>query len=309
MYHACQDIIEYLMTTTGGGAQDSEHRALRSAAGNAYRDLINVRDWAWYNSAVSLDSDELKNAGRVILPADCKNVDALIPPDRSTPCVFVNLKEYLQLMEYDSSAGSTIWWTVRPSGEVPGSLDLLIGGREPPIYENQPYVITYRRSPPPLRYMGYEKGCRDQTINPDGCVRRYGTPTNFPEGPHGIHPFTAEEIIGQPGSLVGNPPVGARTVVSDYLDIGDYMLSALLSGAEAWYARLTGKNVEGAMTVHNRDLRLAMEVDGLAPMSGRRRDGYRYPEGVEMPYAATATARAMGYYSPSGPDTGTLTNP
>jgi hypothetical protein len=87
------------------------------------------------------------------------------------------------------------------------------------------------------------------------------------------------------------------------------MYSAMLSACEVWYARLAGRNVEGALTVHMRDMKLAMEQDGMNPMSGRRTYTYRYPEGMEMPYASTGTARRLGYYSSESDDTGTDINP
>jgi hypothetical protein len=307
MYLAAQDIIEYLLATTGGGVQDSEHRALRAAAANAYRDLVHAHDWKWHDSALTIPAGSLSEPPyEFLLPADCKNVDSIVPPDRTTPCVYTTHQEYLRLLSYDTSPGSTIWWTVVRSEEHPDRMKLLLGGRSAPVYPTDAYLLSYRRKPAPLRYMGYEKICRDGTPAPAGAVKRYGTPTQFPEGPYGIHPFTAEEIAGVDGTLTGTPPENARVVFSDALDIGEYMLSALLSGAEAWYARLAGKNVEGAMTVHARDMRLAMEHDGAAPFSGRRTRVLRYPENIEMPYASTGTARSLGYYSPTQPDGGNV---
>jgi hypothetical protein len=307
MYLCAQDVIEYLLATTGGGVQDSEHRALRAAAANAYRDLINAHDWKWHASSLTIPAGVLSTPPyEFLLPSDCKNVDAIVPPDRTTPCVYTTHQEYLRLLSYDTSPGSTIWWTVAKSEKHPDRMKLLLGGRSAPVYPTDSYLLSYRRKPLPIRFMGYEKTCRDGTAPPSGTVRRFGTATQFPEGPYGIHPFTAEEIVGVTGTLVGTPPENAKTVFSDSLDIGDYMLSALLSGAEVWYARLSGKNVEGAMTVHARDMRLAMEQDGVAPFSGRRTHVLRYPENLEMPYSSTGTARALGYYSPSPQDGGNI---
>jgi hypothetical protein len=307
VYLAAQDIIEYLLATTGGGVQDSEHRALRAAAANGYRDLVHAHNWKWHDSSLAIPAGSLSSPPyEFLLPADCKNVDAIVPPDRTTPCVYTTHQEYLRLLSYDTSPGSTIWWTVVRSSERPDRLKLLLGGRTAPVYATDSYLLSYRRKPAPLKYMGYEKVCRDGSQPPQGTVLRYGTSTQFPEGQYGVHPFTAEEIVGTAGSLVGTPPEGARTVFSDLLDVGEYMISALLSGAEAWYARLTGKNVEGAMTVHLRDMRMAMEQDGAAPMAGRRTHVLRYPENIEMPYGSTGTARSLGYYSPSSQDGGNV---
>lgn len=305
MYLAAQDIIEYLLATTGGGSQDSEHRSLRAAAANAYRDLVHAHDWKWHASSIAIPAGVLSSPPhKFLLPGDCKNIDSIVAPDRTTPCVYTTYQEYLRLLAYDTTPGSTIWWTVTKSTSRPDRMELLLGGRNAPVYATDTYLVSYRRKPAPLRYMGYEKICRDGTPAPEGTVLRYGTAAKHPEGPYGIHPFTSEEISGVAGTRVGVPPADAKTVFSDALDIGEYMLSALLSGAEVWYARLAGKNVEGSMTVHARDVRLAMEHDGAAPFSGRRTHVIRYPENVEMPYASSGTARSLGYYSPSMPDGG-----
>lgn len=47
-YYAVQDVVDHLISASGGGAQDAEQRELRSSVHHAYRDLINSRDWAWH---------------------------------------------------------------------------------------------------------------------------------------------------------------------------------------------------------------------------------------------------------------------
>lgn len=311
MYYCAQDIIEYLMASVGGGVQDSEHRMLRAAAGNAYRDVVHSREWRWHETETSLPDPVADSGGKVyLLPAGVSSVDSLIAPDRTTETAFITPQEYVRLEAYPSSYGDAIYWTVMPSTSNPDRWNLLIAGIPPSVdsTRNDEYFVTYRRKPAPLRYMGYEKASRDNSLTADtapGAVKRYGTAANYPEGPNGLHPYTAEEVLGISGSLVGTPPDGARTVVSDRLDIAEYMLSPILSGAESWLARLQGKNVEGALTVYSRDMRMAMEADSVAPMSGRRRVLGRYPENVPIPFAGNqSTARSLGYYSPSGPDTG-----
>ena len=152
--------------------------------------------------------------------------------------------------------------------------------------------------------MGFEDVCRDGSLTDEtapGAVVRYGTATTHPEGMAGINPYTAEEILGLANSLIGTPPEDAKTVVSDYLDVSPSMFSAVLSGAEVWLAKMAGKNVEGALAVYNRDLRMAFEADTIAPMSGRRSGVGRYPD---IDAVSFGTPQALGYYSPSGPDTG-----
>lgn len=294
MYYAAQDIIEYLMNSVGGGAQDSEHRMLRAAAHNAYRDVINARDWNWHIAEATLADDPTAGSGDGIesftLPATVKNVDALIPPQNvSTATVYVSPSDWLRLDVKIPTLSSPVYWTLVKDPSAPDRWLLKLAGA--PVATT--YKYTYRRRPKPLQYMGYEPECRQAGFSVTGAVRRYGTATHHPDGLSGLHPFTAQEIIGLSGSLTATPPANAKTVMSDYVDASDSMFTAILSATEVWLAKLMGKNVEGTLAVYGRDLRMAFEADAPALMSGNR-------AGLQ----SSVTARSLGYYSPSGPDTG-----
>lgn len=297
MYYAAQDIIEYLLASTSGGAQDSEHRILRAAAHNAYRDVIHARDWLWHVSDGLLSDDPSVGSGDGItsftLPENVKNIDALITPQEiATPTVYLTPTEWLRIDVKFPTINSPIYWTVVKDPSSPGRWLVKLAG-SPPDSTTWSYKYTYRRKPAMLKYMGYEPQCRQAGFSVTGAVRRYGTVNSFPESMYGINPYVGQEIIGLSGSLEGTAPSGVKTVVSDYLDVSDSMYTAVLSGAEMWLARLMGKNVEGASGIFARDMRLAFEADAAAPISGTRRG-----------WSMIGAARALGYYTPSGPDTG-----
>lgn len=293
MYYAAQDLIEYLMNSVGGGAQDSEHRLLRAALHHAYRDVVNVRDWNFHVATGTLAAGGGGSSNGVTsftLPANVKNIDALIPPlSHPTVTAFVTPAEWQRINIMLPALNAPIYWTVLKDPALPDRWQIRMAGAPPDVEFN--YI--YRRRPTPLRYFGYETEARQPGFAVTGAVRRYGTVTQFPEGISGLHPYTAQEIIGMNGSLIGTPPANAKTVVSDYVDASDSMFTAILSGAEVWLARMNGKNVEGAMTIYNKDLRMAFEADSVVPISGQRAGGARL-----------SAARALGYYSPSGADTG-----
>lgn len=293
MYYCAQDIMEYLMNSVGGGAQDSEHRLLRAAAHHAYRDVTNARDWNWHVTTAALPAPDAGTGPgyNYTLPADVKNVDSIIPPlSHPSGVKYVTPTEWERLNIALPQVNAPYFWTVMKHPSKYDRWMLKIVGQPDTTLT---FRYTYRRKPSPLRYMGYEAVSRDGSLSDTGLVKRYGTATTFPEGPAGIHPYTAEEIIGVAGSLVGTPPASAKTVVSDYVDASDPMFTAILSGAEVWIAKMMGKNVEGALTVYARDLRMAFESDQIAPISGNRMGGI-----------VVGTPRALGYYSPSGPDSG-----
>lgn len=285
MYYAAQDVAEYLMASYGGGAQDSEHRALRAAVHHAYRDLCTCRDWLWH-----VTEGSVTGSGDFVLPEGVRNLDALIPPDTvSTPAIHVSPADWNRIDTKLPQLDSPVYWTVIKSPLHADRWLLKLAGAP----SSTTYRYTYRRLPSPIRYTGLEADARAPGFAPAGAVRRYGTATHFPESHYGIHPYTAQEVIGLAGSMQGTAPVGAKTAVSDYLDISSTMYTPLLSGAEMWMARLLGKNVEGSMTVYAKDLRMACEADVVVPLSGLRSGAYE-----------VSVARALGYYSPSGPDTG-----
>lgn len=285
MYYAAQDVAEYLMSSYGGGSQDSEHRALRAAVHHAYRDLCTCRDWLWHVS-----EGTVAGTGSFVLPEGVRNLDALIPPQTvSTPTIYVSPADWNRLNTKLPTLDSPVYWTVVRSPLHADRWLLKLAGAP----ASTTYSYTYRRLPSPIRYMGLDPAVRAPGFAPAGAVRRYGTATHFPESLAGIHPYTAQEVIGLAGSMQGTAPVGALTAVSDFLDISSTMYTALLSGSEMWMARLLGKNVEGAMTVYSKDLRMACEADVVVPLSGLRSGAYD-----------VSVARALGYYSPSGPDTG-----
>jgi hypothetical protein len=293
VYYAAQDLLEYLMNSTGGGAQEAEHRLLRAAALHSMRDVANAREWRWYETEAPLPAPVTGSNNKIyILPADVKSVDSIVPPDRTVVTEFVNPREWRRLETYTLPTPAPLYWTVVRCPTKPDRWQMMFAGNPTGINTSLTYYFTYRRSPPPIRYMGYEESCRDGSVSEAGMVKRYGTPSNFPEGLSGIYPYTAEEIIGLAGSMIGTAPAGAKTVVSDRLDLSAHMFTAVLSGAEMWMARMQGKNVEGAAAVFSRDMRLAMEADTITPISGQRGFGALY------------SARAMGYYSPTQADTG-----
>jgi hypothetical protein len=66
------------------------------------------------------------------------------------------------------------------------------------------------------------------------------------------------------------------------LDIPDFLSTAMHSAAEYWLARIRKTGEEKAYQFYQRDLRLALEQDQLAPLSGRSREiwhdgGWRSP--------------------------------
>ena len=82
---------------------------------------------------------------------------------------------------------------------------------------------------------------------------------------------------------------GTKYIITDPLDLPAHMHNAVLSCAEYWLARTRNKTADKEFALYQRDLRLALEQDQQAPLSGRSRQIYH--DG--------------GWRSPLRPDAGT----
>jgi hypothetical protein len=318
------DVIEYLLATTGGGAQDQEHRVLRQALFHAYRDLVSVRDWRWYHAHDEITLDPTKDIYTHTLPWGVQSVDSMQLSEPSVLAEFVNPTEWDRLAATSFRQLVRLVWTVKPSEFSPDRWDVKIlnGYRY-----GEKCTLTYRRRPRDLRCTGWEPSSRAGTINWSGTevigtgtafnnqmlgavLRVSGDSAYHPESLAGMHPYRDEGLIsGIPNSqkLYAWTPAsnvnssGTKYIVTDYLDISPNMYTALLSGTESWMARLLGKNIEGATGVYGRDLRLAFEQDAIAPLSGQRQgNGWYYPFWYLRPGSDAGGVGGGGHAGDSG---------
>ena len=313
MYYTAADVIEYLLTTTGGGAQDSEHRALRAAVHHGYRDVMNARDWLWHVSEGYVEMQA--GVVRYDLPADVKSIDTLAPQDRTSLTAYITPTEWKRLEVSGLTFGQPVYWTVMRDVDATAfdRWEIRIAGMP---RAGERLYFTYRRQPTPITLMGYEMPCRSGTVTTNGtttavvgtdtafpacggAVIRFGTQDALPEGLAGINPYKEQHRIvsrsSDTGLVLQSTPsafTDVRYMISNLLDMSQPMYTALLTGAEMWLARLTGKSIESAVAMYERDLRLAFEADVVAPLSGQRTN-------VTAP-----SPRLAGWASPSQPDTG-----
>ena len=289
-----------MMSTTGGGAQDQEHRVLRQAVFHAYRDLVTVRDWRWYHTTEHVDLSVRDSLTRHVLPWGTQSVDAFHIGNPGITAEYVSPTEWERVMASPNAKLVRLIWTVKPSTFMADRFEVLMWNGA--LYDTTA-VMTYRRRPRDLRLTGWEPASRSgladwNNSNLTGVgtdfdafmvgsvLRASGSQAYHPEGLAGMHPYKAEGLIlsvASPTSMVvyspAAPPIAmasTKYIVTDYLDISPGMYTSLLSACEVWVARLLGKNVEGATGAYGRDLRLAFEGDAMAALSGRTdsRAGY-----------------------------------
>lgn len=386
MYTA-QDVVYYLLATTGGGAQDGEHHAVRQAVVHGCREVMQCRDWLWHtktglfttanntaavttsgifsglsiiglaggaetaaklavgrmisipgyfpepcrvvafqvvgtgastSTSVTLDKVALKSkpVGESVtatiqtfydLPEEVKDIDALVTNTVGTLHCYITPQEWQRLEINTRGAGEPYYYTIMRSDKNPDRWQIRFVGMPT---NGVPVHYTYRYRPEPVRYMGYERLCRQGrvTVQPDlvtvtgtdtdfptdivGCVIRFGTASDDPDPIGGTFPYIRERYIAARGgttSLTVTETLATRADVrysiSSVIDASPTMYTAILSACEMWYARIAGKPADAAVSMFNRDLRIAMENDTLSPRSGR-------PLGTPYP-----TPRSRGWHS------------
>jgi hypothetical protein len=382
MIFTAQDIVDHLLTATGGGAQDGEHRAVRQAVIHGVREVFQTRQWLWHTKTGSFTTTQISTTataitagsptitvasttgivvGRILdippeyfgsvvrvvaitgsavtldrpakltkpgsttvtvlvqtyydLPADVKDIDALVTDTVGTLHTFITPQEWQRLEVNTRGAGEPFYYTIMRSDVHPDRYQVRFVG----VPTNGTLVhYTYRYIPKPIRYMGYEQPSRKGTVTPTagtpmtvagsgtafapdmvGAMIRVGTAAIPPEPLGALEPFVAEARIADVTNtssltITGTLPTtaGVKYCVTDLIDCSPQMYTAILSATEMWYARLAGKPAVEVVALFNRDLRLAMENDVVAPLSGRPRSP-RFP-----------TPRTMGWKSAQLPDQG-----
>lgn len=243
--NTAQDIVAYLLSATGGGAQDGEHHAVRQAVVHGVREVMQCRDWLWHtrNSSfttyqhnttgtITQGSKDITVAdptgfvpGRVVgigaayfptpiriaavagnvvtvdvpaaqsgsgvnlqpqtyydLPLDLKDIDMLVTNTVGTLHMYITPQEWQRLEINTRGAGEPYYYTIMRSDMNPDRYQIRFVGVPVP---NTVVHYTYRIRPQPIKYMGYERICRQGTVSvsltPDNLPLVTGVGTAFPQ--------------------------------------------------------------------------------------------------------------------------------
>jgi hypothetical protein len=371
--NTAQDVVDYLLASVGGGAQDGEHRAVRQAVVHGVREVIQCKDWLWHtktnqflSSNVTTTATEitqgqslvtvsdaskmvvgriftvggyfdepcriLEVSGNVLttslpakqtlpagetptltmqtfydLPEELKDIDTLVTHTVGTLHCYLTPQDWHRLEINTRGSGEPYYYTIMRSDTAPNCYQIRFVGIPT---DGTVIHYTYRYRPKEIKWMGYENATRQGTVTvqPDlvtvtgndtdfpsdivGSVIRFGTSSDEPEPIGSLFPFVRERVIKQRNdsdSLTVSEDLavraGVKYCITDAIDASPTMYTAILSACEMWYARIAGKPYDNAMAAYNRDLRIAMENDQIAPLSGR-------PHTTPYP-----TPRTMGWHS------------
>jgi hypothetical protein len=235
------------------------------------------------------------------LPADFRNLDEPSDEFNWWAGLYVTPDIAMKLERVANSSGAPYHWTVVKDLASDGWAIKLLG--YPTTSETIDFI--YRRTARPLRYSGHEAAARAGTIARSttavtgtstqfasamvGAVLRIGDTTNVPGPITSITPWSSESVISGVASATSLTTESSGTVASltkylitDPIDVPPHMHNVIYSAAEYWLARIRNQKPDNVFALYQRDLRLAMEMDQLAPLSGRSREvwhdgGWRSP--------------------------------
>jgi len=223
------------------------------------------------------------------LPSDFRNLDEPSDEFNWWSGAYVTPDEAMKMERVNFQTGTPLHWTVIKSPVASSYVLKLVG--YPTTVETIDF--TYRRELRPLRWSGHEADARAGTISASneqtvagvstafassmaGSIVRIGDTSSVPGPLTSITPWIAEHPIASVSDateIVVSDDItiaaGSKYLISDPIDLPEHMHNCLLSGAEYWLARIRSNNVEEKYQLYQRDLRLAMEADQLAPISGR----------------------------------------
>ena len=235
------------------------------------------------------------------LPADFRNLDEPSDEFNWWSGLYVTPDIAMKLERVANSSGHPYHWTVIKDPASDGWAIKLLG--YPTKAETIDFI--YRRTARALRYSGHEASVRAGTIarsttavtgtstqfSPGmiGSIIRVGDTTNIPGPITSITPWFSESKITDVASTTSATTEASGTIagttkylITDPIDVPPHMHNVIYSAAEYWLARIRNQKPDNAFSMYQRDLRLAMEMDQLAPLSGRSREvwhdgGWRSP--------------------------------
>ena len=227
------------------------------------------------------------------LPADFRNMDEPTDEYHWWSGVYLTPDQAMKLERVANSSGRPLHWTIIKDPNGTGYMVKLVG--YPTAEETVDFM--YRRSARPLKYSGHESKARAGTVarasaavtgtstqfsaDMVGAYLRAGDTTNQPGPQWSLNPAVDETLITAVASATslttsgsGTLAAGTKYIITDPVDVPPHMHNVILSGAEYWLARTRAKSADKEFALYQRDLRLALERDQLAPLSGRSREIY-----------------------------------
>jgi len=277
------NLVQYLIVSSYGGPQDAEQKDIKQAIIRSYDELTTMRDWSYYHSygrvilqaPYSTGTVEIDGGGVTGVGTSWSTVFGLT--DAPTHFTLRVADRNYQIAGYSSSTSLSLT-------EADADLSVPAGSSYTLFRSIYALPSDFRNMDEPSDEYNWWSGLY---VTPDQAMKIERVSNSSGEPFHWT-------IIKDPDSAgwaikVVGYPTGQQTLDFTYrrtaadisalapdsntaLDIPLHMSTAMHSAAEYWLARIRKTGEDKAYQFYQRDLRLALEQDQLAPLSGRSRE-------------------------------------
>lgn len=281
-------LIDYLIVSSFGGPQDAEQKDIKQAIIRSYDELTTMRDWSYYHVHGRIILQAPYSTGTVTSSGTTVTLTGGTWPSWAATGAYLKVGEEICRVATRSS-GSVV------TLDTTLSLKADVTGQPYTLYRSvYPLPADFRNMDEPSDEYNWWSGLYvtpDEAMKLDRVSNSSGEPYHWTviKDPDGTG--WAIKLIGYPTKLETLDFTYRRTAtdISAYtpttatrLDIPDHLATVMHSAAEYWLARIRKTGEEKAYQFYQRDLRLALEQDQLAPLSGRSREiwhdgGWRSP--------------------------------
>jgi len=281
-------LIDYLIVSSFGGPQDAEQKDIKQAIIRSYDELTTMRDWSYYHVHGRIILQAPYSTGTVTSSGTTVTLTGGTWPSWAATGAYLKVGEEICRVATRSS-GSVV------TLDTTLSLKADVTGQPYTLYRSvYPLPADFRNMDEPSDEFNWWSGLYvtpDEAMKLDRVSNSSGEPYHWTviKNPDGTG--WAIKLIGYPTKLETLDFTYRRTAtdISAYtpttatrLDIPDHLATVMHSAAEYWLARIRKTGEEKAYQFYQRDLRLALEQDQLAPLSGRSREiwhdgGWRSP--------------------------------
>ena len=282
------NLVQYLIVSSFGGPQDAEQKDIKQAIIRAYDELTTMRDWSYYHVHGRIILQAPYSTGTVTSSGTTVTLTGGTWPTWAATGGFLKVGEEICRV-FTRSSGSVI--TLSSALSLKADVT-----SQPFMLYRSVYALPndFRNMDEPSDEYNWWSGLYvtpDEAMKLERVSNSSGEPYHWTviKDPDGTG--WAIKLIGYPTKLETLDFTYRRSATdisslppadTTRLDIPDFLSTAMHSAAEYWLARIRKTGEEKAYQFYQRDLRLALEQDQLAPLSGRSREiwhdgGWRSP--------------------------------
>jgi hypothetical protein len=282
------NLVQYLIVSSYGGPQDAEQKDIKQAIIRAYDELTTMRDWSYYHVHGRVILEAPYSTGTVTSSGVTVTLTGGTWPTWAATGAYLKVGEEICRVATRSSGSVVVLdSTLKLKADVTGESYTLYRS----VY---PLPSDFRNMDEPSDEYNWWSGLYvtpDEAMKIERVSNSSGEPYHWTVIKDPASGGWAIKLIGYPTKqeTIDFTYRRSATDISSLapdsataLDIPAHMSTAMHSAAEYWLARIRKTGEDKAYQFYQRDLRLALEQDQLAPLSGRSREiwhdgGWRSP--------------------------------